>query len=503
MPQKLVVKPPAVAEIADVDDEAVADSGLGDAKVAEGMNTFLLDLQRERSYVGTSAFLIFALRYRLRVCVWYDVRNEDLLSVYAPWASDAIHERALFQAVSCKCVEHGNLEVLGEDPRRTNHWVAAFPIGSGSLPSGDQSLGEGESEVTQTFCATYLSLDLHIVRTISDGDCGLDAMCLMLGWNRCKQNRDRLRSELAAFALKHIGNRAFIAMLHTLGELSSHLGLFELESAGAEMLADSGAAEVVPAIGAELVVAAAKKSHHGDGGAPLVDAAASEAKQQNFSDEHILAVTWKCRLQKSSPEFAHDLLRRLPEDCIERMREEYQNRATEKAGEDTADKMSFLLGRGALLTTQIKAAQSFLRWCETSHGPLQPKESERLKLGRLPRGKFAEYVRAHPVLQRACGGFDGVTGTNRKSYVRLYKLYKTAVQRASSTNSAVAEVKERALAQPADDDCFAKFKYKKPRGGAVFRSQRNVQARRRPTQSPRWRETQGLCGLERNVAVMV
>ena len=69
MPQKLVVKPPAVAEIADVDDEAVADSGLGDAKVAEGMNTFLLDLQRERSYVGTSAFLIFALRYRLRVCV--------------------------------------------------------------------------------------------------------------------------------------------------------------------------------------------------------------------------------------------------------------------------------------------------------------------------------------------------------------------------------------------------------------------------------------------------
>ena len=60
-----------MAGIEDVDDEALAVRGLENAKVAEGMNKFLLDLQRERSYVGTSAFLIFALRYRLRVRVWY------------------------------------------------------------------------------------------------------------------------------------------------------------------------------------------------------------------------------------------------------------------------------------------------------------------------------------------------------------------------------------------------------------------------------------------------
>ena len=537
MPQKQVVKPPAVAGIEEVDDETVAVSGLENAKVAEGMNTFLLDLQRERSYVGTSAFLIFALRYRLRVCVWYDALTEDLLSVYAPWATDAINETALFQGVCCKYVYGGNLELLGEDPRRTNHWVAAFPSGSGSLPSGDQSLGEGEDETTQTFRATYLSFGLHIVRTIVDGDCGLDTMCLMLGWNRCKQNRDRLRSELAAFALKHIGNRAFIAMLHSVGELSSHLGL-ELESAGAEMLADSGAAELVvgaakeshhgdgaelvvgaaigaelvvgaakeshhgdgaelvvgaaigaelvvgaakeshhgdgaelvvgAAIGAELVVGAAKESHHGDGGGPPVDAATAEAKQQNFSDVDILAVMWKCRLQKSSLEFAHDLLRRLPAVCIERMREEYQNRATVKAEEDTADKMTFLLRRDELLTTQVEAAQSFLRWCEDIYGPFPPKECQRLKCGKLPYGKFAEYIKAHRPLQKACGGFDRVTDRNRKQYVRLRKLYETAVRRARSTDSAVAEVKECALAKPADDDCFAKFKYTKPRVGTQY-----------------------------------
>ena len=89
----------------------------------------------------------------------------------------------------------------------------------------------------------------------------------MLGWRCCKQNRDTLRTELAAFALKHIGNRAFVAMLFSLGELTSHLGLFELDSAGAELLA----------AGAELVVGAAKESHHGDGGGPLVDPATAEA----------------------------------------------------------------------------------------------------------------------------------------------------------------------------------------------------------------------------------
>ena len=114
VPQKQVVKPPAVAGIEDVDDEAVAVSGLENAKVAAGMNKFLLDLQTERKYVGISAFLLFALRYRLRVCVWYDLSNEDLLSKYAPWASDAINDRALFQVVSCKHRNDRNIEVLGE-----------------------------------------------------------------------------------------------------------------------------------------------------------------------------------------------------------------------------------------------------------------------------------------------------------------------------------------------------------------------------------------------------
>ena len=129
-----------------------------------------------------------------------------------------------------------------------------------------------------------------------------------------------LRTAMAGFALNHIGNRAFIAMLHTVGELTTHLGLFELDSTGAEL---------VVGVGAELVVGAAQESHHGDGGAPLVNAGTPEATQRNFSDEEIRAVTWKCRLQKASLEYAHGLLNNLPNKCNEQMVQGYTNRPTE------------------------------------------------------------------------------------------------------------------------------------------------------------------------------
>jgi len=280
VPQTTLINPPAVAGPGDVDDEAVGVSGLYNAKVAEEMNKFLVGLQAERHYVGISAFLIFALRYRLRVRVWYGTRCEDLLSVYAPWASDAISHNALFQAICCKYGGDRSLGLVEDDPRDTNHYVACFPIGSGSSPSGDygESLGEGETERTATFYATYMSLSLNLVQIVCDGDCGLDVMCLMLGWTRAKQNRNLLKSEMAAFALKHIGNRAFIAMLSHVGELNALLGFFQLDSAGAELI--EGDAQD-----------SAQASHHGNGGAAIVVARTPEATQRNFSDEEMLAVT--------------------------------------------------------------------------------------------------------------------------------------------------------------------------------------------------------------------
>ena len=62
----------------------------------------------------------------------------------------------------------------------------SIPIGSDSLHLGgnDYSLGEGESEVTATFYGTYLSLSMGIVKTVVDGECWIDVICLMLGCKR-------------------------------------------------------------------------------------------------------------------------------------------------------------------------------------------------------------------------------------------------------------------------------------------------------------------------------
>ena len=209
----------------------------------------------------------------MRACAWYGTRSDDLLSKYAPWASDSTRHKALFQIVCCNVGGDGSLELVEDNAQRMNHWVAACPTGSGR---GD-SLGVGTSEVTQTLYVTYLSLDLHIVRTVADGDCGLDAMTLMLGWERTAANRKALRIELATFAFKLQGNRAFIAMLYGVGELTQHLGLFELDSAGAEVLVEEPA-ELVGVI-----------PHHGDGGAPLADTGTPQATQRKFSDEEMQA----------------------------------------------------------------------------------------------------------------------------------------------------------------------------------------------------------------------
>ena len=58
----------------------------------------------------------------------------------------------------------------------------------------------------------------------------------MLGMKRSKENRLLIRREMARFALTHVGKGAFIAMLYTDGELTDHLGFFELESSGVNLL---------------------------------------------------------------------------------------------------------------------------------------------------------------------------------------------------------------------------------------------------------------------------
>ena len=109
MPPKAIVEPPAVAGAEDHGDDVLAVGDLYNESVAKDMNKLILELTKARAYVGTSAFLIFALKYRLRVRVWYGQRCEDLLAVHASWANNAISKNAVCDAVCCRVSGSGDL----------------------------------------------------------------------------------------------------------------------------------------------------------------------------------------------------------------------------------------------------------------------------------------------------------------------------------------------------------------------------------------------------------
>ena len=290
---KAIVEPLAVAGAESDDDETM----LGDivnAKVAVEMNKFITEFTKGGKSVGIAAFLIFALKYRKRVRIWYGLQCQDLLDAYIPWAASTITDKALCDAVGCTLADKGELRSIEEGAEKTNHWVAALPSAVPAPSLGEDGpvpgLDGGETEVTRTFHAQYLSFSLTVTATTTDGNCAFDVMCMMLDWDRTEQNRKLLRSELSVFALKHIGNRAFVAMLSKVGEVNMHLGLFELESAGMSLLED-GVQVTLP-----------------DCPQPTVGAAKPE-----FTDDEIQALRWKCRIPKEPVEFVIDMLMRLPQ----------------------------------------------------------------------------------------------------------------------------------------------------------------------------------------------
>ena len=70
----------------------------------------------------------------------------------------------------------------------------------------------------------YLSVDRVVIPTIADGDCGPDAMCLLLHRSRTLRSRQVVRHELAAFLLKHSMNQALIHSMCLLIEVPRNLG---------------------------------------------------------------------------------------------------------------------------------------------------------------------------------------------------------------------------------------------------------------------------------------
>ena len=70
------------------------------------------EIGKARSYVGVFAFLVFALRRRVRVFVWYGTRREDIVERYAPWALEFISGEVAFEAIATRVDGDGMIHIL-------------------------------------------------------------------------------------------------------------------------------------------------------------------------------------------------------------------------------------------------------------------------------------------------------------------------------------------------------------------------------------------------------
>jgi len=399
-----------------------------DAGLARQMNAFINDIQKPFAYTGISAFVIIALMKRMRVFMWIGLERTDIVECYAPWASGAMTSEAQFEAIGCvvREDEHGQRSLsIPDRAEDINHWVAGINTlgshGDGASPICDLSNGE--------FAAIYFSLCMCVIETIADGSCGIDTMCLMLGLRRSSQARNHLRCEVAAFVLKHIGNRALVAVMHSLGEVHKNMGLFELEAAGAVLLADN-----IP---------------RGDGGS-------GGGTPRSFTDEENRAVRWKCRLWKASPEAVLNVIRALPEWCIKQTVQAYKERlpAAKPATKDT-----FIITRDHFIKHKCAAARQFINYFKSKEGGVQPKQWALLKKGRFPKGWFPEYVDRHSALERCCR-------SSTVKYNSIARMYKRAVQAHLRQHSAVAE--DDSQSQEDEEMPYDRFRYHTPRKGQQY-----------------------------------
>ena len=189
VPVPAIIEKPAVAVPDSSDDEPMfADTGLTNVEVAADMATFLHSMQTDGHYIGIGAFVLFSLTYRVRVHAWFQGECRDLVNEYAPWANDFITHRPLYDGISCTISQAEGLALLGPGAESMNQWVVATAFQELEATPMDGTL-QDVTDAQDTFLAFYLSLNRLVLRTIADGDCGVDGMCLMLGEPRTLASR--------------------------------------------------------------------------------------------------------------------------------------------------------------------------------------------------------------------------------------------------------------------------------------------------------------------------
>ena len=289
---------------------APADTDGSSATVVDAMIAFARAIARPSRYAGQFAFLLFGIMKHLRMYMWEGEARVDLIAVYAPWAAtqcpasaragaDAIaaqarHDEGANQLVCRPIDDQTPLETV-------NHFVGGLPHIRGR--------GAGEDNGIEAF---YHRLGVVVVKTVADGDCAIDVMCLAGGMQRAVANRQRLRLELASFLIDHVADARFQEAFCLCGELPEGDG-------------DEGTH------GGWSVGSGPQQGTHGGGDGvsgpqgPLPGTRDGE-EDAPFSEQTLAAVARSCRLVNPARDMLVRICRALPQWCLAEQVAQYRRR---------------------------------------------------------------------------------------------------------------------------------------------------------------------------------
>ena len=226
-------------------------SGLGgktavaaETRVLRALLQLARGIRAPRTYVGYSAFVLFALRYKTRLRVWEGTNCIDLLKVFAPWAIDDKTKTAFADAVACAlCAVAGggraNLVAISDEHPlyQCRHFVAATQT--------DTAVAEDEV-CASDFEQLYASKGVWLLGTVLDGDCAIDVMTQMAGLPSTYGARCEVRRNISDYLIDRAGEPWMRYLMVLLSELEHEDVMRCGEEAVVVDLEGLGFAQLVP-----------------------------------------------------------------------------------------------------------------------------------------------------------------------------------------------------------------------------------------------------------------
>ena len=135
--------------------------------------------------------------------MWEGENRTNILETFAPWSNGTCTAEVSAEVVFCKSLKGGGCKQVSEEYAldKCDRFVVGIPIG---LAAAELTVDGCSSD----FEAFYLNRDIAIDFTIADGDCAVDAMCVLAGLERSFESRNNLRQKLRDFLIcnaSHVG----------------------------------------------------------------------------------------------------------------------------------------------------------------------------------------------------------------------------------------------------------------------------------------------------------